>query len=255
MFFFLSKTLNYLTMPLTIIFLMLVASALLRNTRWKKRLFWIAVISLFIFSNDFLANEAMNVWELKPTPYASMRPHEMGIVLTGATLPYIEPNDRVYFTRGADRVTHTVQLYKLGLIKRILISGGSGRLGGEGEPEADKFKAAMVMMGVPDSSIALENETRNTAESAIQVKKMLDSLHVKAEDCLLITSGFHMRRSLACYRHQDVDLEPFNTDFFAHPRVFYLDVLIVPKVEAMNVWNKLIKEWVGFVAYKVAGYV
>ncbi len=230
-------------------------SALLRNPQWKKRLFYVALISLAFFSNDFLANEVMRLWEVKATSYASMRPHEMGIVLTGATIPFIEPNDRVYFTRGADRVTHTVQLYKLGLIKKILISGGSGRLGGEGEPEADKFKAAMVLMGVPDSSIILENETRNTAESAIEVKKLLDSLNIEAKDCLLITSAFHMRRSLACYRHQGVALEPFTTDFFTHPRVFHLDTLIIPKLEAMNIWTKLIKEWVGFVAYKMAGYV
>lgn len=255
MFFILSKTLNYLTMPFTIIFLMLVASALLRNARWKKRLFVTALIALTFFTNDFLANEVMSLWEVKTTSYASMRPHEMGIVLTGATIPFLEPNDRVYFNRGADRVTHTVQLYKLGLIRKILISGGSGRIGGEGEPEADKFKAAMMLMGIPDSSIILENETRNTAESAIEVKKLLDSLNIEAKNCLLITSAFHMRRSLACYRHQGVELESFSTDFFTHPRVFHLDILIVPKLEAMNIWTKLIKEWVGFVAYKMAGYV
>ena len=131
MFFFLSKTLNYLTMPLTLIFMMLVASALLRNAKWKKRLFSIGLVLLFIFSNDFIANEVMRLWEVKTIPYASMSPFEMGIVLTGATIPFLEPNDRVYFTRGADRVTHSVQLYKLGLIKKILISGGSGRLGAQ----------------------------------------------------------------------------------------------------------------------------
>jgi uncharacterized SAM-binding protein YcdF (DUF218 family) len=255
MFFVLSKTLHYLTMPLTFIFLILVASALLRNVKWKKRFFGIGMISLFIFSNDFLANEVMNVWEIKTTPYSAMHPHKIGIVLTGTTIPFIEPNDRVYFSRGADRVIHTVQLFKLGLIKKILVSGGSGRLNGEEEPEADKFKAAMILMGIPDSVVILENETRNTAESAIEVQKMLDTLNIKAEDCLLITSAFHMRRSLACYRHQNIALESFSTDFYAHPRSFHLDVLIVPKVEAMQVWNKLIKEWVGFVAYKLAGYI
>src|SRR6185295_19056991 len=106
----------------------------------------------------------------------------------------------VYFGRGADRVTHTVQLYKLGLIQQILVSGGSGLLVREEEPEANKFKRAMVMMGVPDSVIMLENQTRNTYESAVAVRPMLDSLHMEAKDCLLITSAFHMRRSLACYR-------------------------------------------------------
>jgi len=255
MFFVLSKTLNYLLMPFTIIFLILVASAVVRNVKWKKRLFWIALISLFVFSNDYLANEVMTAWELKPTPYASMQPHDIGIVLTGATIPFIEPNDRVYFARGADRVTHTVQLYKLGLIKKVLISGGSGRLMGEGEPEADKFKAAMTMMGIPQEAILLENETRNTAESAIEVKKLLDSLNIQAKNCLLITSAFHMRRSLACYQHQGLALESFATDFYAHPRSFSLDVLIVPRLEAMNVWSKVFKEWAGFVAYKLVGYI
>ncbi len=54
-----------------------------------------------------------------------MKPHDLGIVLTGATIPNRLPNDRIYFARGADRVTHTVQLYKLGLLKKILISGGN----------------------------------------------------------------------------------------------------------------------------------
>ena len=118
-----------------------------------------------------------------------MSPHELGIVLTGSTIPMLKPDDRVYFHRGADRVTHTVQLYKLGLIKKILISGGTGALTNVDEPEADKFKKVMVMMGVPDGDIMIENQTRNTYESAVAVRKMLDSLQFKADNCA-VTSAF-----------------------------------------------------------------
>jgi uncharacterized SAM-binding protein YcdF (DUF218 family) len=83
---------------------------------------------------------------------------------------------------------------------KIMISGGSGRLIGEVEPEANKFMKAMVMMGVSAEDIFIENDTRNTYESAARVKPMLDSLNFRAENCLLITSAFHMRRTLACYR-------------------------------------------------------
>jgi len=113
----------------------------------------------------------------------------------------------------------------------------------------------MVMMGVPDSVILIENETRNTAESAIQVRPLLDSLGIRAEDCLLITSAFHMRRSLACYRKVGLALQPFSTDFYAHPRRFYPDSLIIPSLEAMYLWQKIFKEWTGMLAYKVAGYI
>ncbi|WP_333819335.1 YdcF family protein [Ohtaekwangia sp.] len=255
MFFILSKTVSFFILPMTITVALLVVSIFLKNPRWKKRTFFAGIMLLLFFSNDFLANEAMHAWEIPTVAYKDMTPHKMGIVLTGSTISGLEPNDRVYFQRGADRVTHTVQLYKLGLIEKILISGGSGRLLGEDEPEANKFQKAMLLMGVDSADIIIENETRNTAESAQQVVKMLDSLHYKSEDCLLITSAFHMRRSLACYRKVGLNIQPFSTDFYAHPRGFYPDALIIPKVEAVAIWHKLFKEWVGMIAYKAAGYI
>ena len=255
MFFFLSKTLNYLVLPLTIIVILLVLSIVLKNPKWKKRLLYSGVILLILFSNDFLANEAIHAWEIQTVAFKDMTPHKLGIVLTGTTIAGLEPNDRVYFSRGADRVTHTVQLYKLKLIEKILISGGTGRLFGEDEPEANKFQRAMIMMGVDSADIMIENETRNTAESAQQVVKMLDSLQYRSEDCLLITSAFHMRRSLACYKKVGLNLQPFTADFYSHPREYYLDSFIVPKIDALHVWHKLFKEWAGVVAYKAAGYI
>jgi uncharacterized SAM-binding protein YcdF (DUF218 family) len=175
-------------------------------------------------------------------------------VLTGTTLS-LKPNDRVYFQRGADRVVHTVQLFKLGHIENILISGGTGRLIADDEPEADQFKKAMILMGVPEENIIIENETRNTYESAVQVKKMLQDSSFNNSDLLLITSAFHMRRSLACYKKAGLQPEPFSTDFYSHENVYYFDALFVPKVDALFTWHKLIREWVGFIAYKMAGYV
>jgi uncharacterized SAM-binding protein YcdF (DUF218 family) len=255
MFFVLSKVLQYLVMPLTVVCALFLLSVVLKNQRWKKITFWSGFSLLFFFSNSFVANEIMRGWEIKTPAYATMRPHKMGIVLTGATIPFLQPDDRIYFQRGADRVTHTVQLYKLGLLEKILISGGSGRLTEAEEPEADKFQRAMIMMGVDSADIMLENETRNTHESAVEVSKLLDSLNFRSEDCLLITSAFHMRRSLACYEKVGLALEPFSTDFYAHPGHYHIDAFIIPKVEALAIWQKLIKEWVGFVAYKIAGYI
>jgi len=255
MFFVLSKILQYLVMPLTVVCVLFILSATLKNIRWKKITFWSGFALLLLFTNSFVANEIMRRWEIKTPAFSSMRPHKMGIVLTGATIPFLQPDDRIYFQRGADRVTHTVQLYKLGLIEKILISGGSGRLTDDEEPEADKFQRAMILMGVDSTDIMLENETRNTHESAVEVRKLLDSLAFRAEDCLLITSAFHMRRSMACYEKVGLKLEPFSTDFYAHPARYHLDAFIIPKVEALIIWQKLVKEWVGFVAYKIAGYI
>jgi len=255
MFFILSKTLSFLVMPFILVCLCFLVSVLIRNPKLKKRFFWSGFIMLFFFSNDFIANEVMLAWEIKTKAYADMKPHAVGIVLTGATIPLLKPKDRVYFSHGADRVIHAVQLYKLGLIKKVLISGGNGRLTDIEEREAIEFKNAMLVMGVPEQDIITESETRNTYESAVEVSKILKGLGYKDTDCLLITSAFHMRRSLACYRKAGLDVESFSTDFYAHPRNFYLTTLVIPNLDAISLWQKVIREWVGFAAYKVAGYI
>jgi uncharacterized SAM-binding protein YcdF (DUF218 family) len=255
MFFILSKILIHLIMPFTVICILLIVSVVLKNIKWKKRLFWTAFSLLIFFSNEFIANEVMAAWEVDVKPFDEMRHYKMAIVLTGSTIPGLLPNDRVYFHRGADRVIHTVQLYKKGLIEKILISGGSGAIVTIDEPEADKFKNAMLLMGVPEEDIILENQTRNTGESAIEVGRMIEAMNFRSEDCLLITSAFHMRRSLACYQKAGLALESFSTDFYAHERQFYPDIFLVPQIDAMMKWHKLMKEWVGMVAYKLVGYI
>ena len=241
-------------MPLSVIVLLFIISLFVKKERLKKVLFWSAFGLLLFFSNDLISNEAMLMWEIPTRPYSEVKEYGLGIVLTGTTMTKAFPDDRVYFSKGADRVTHTVELYKMGRLKRILISGGSGRLRPEDEPEANKFKKAMLMMGVDSADIIIENETRNTYESAVAVKQMLGQMNYTDKDCLLITSAFHMRRSLACYRKAGLNVDHFTTDFYTHKRDYHLDALI-PSIEAISIWQKLIKEWLGFAAYKAAGYV
>src|SRR5687768_17064524 len=157
MFFILSKILNFLTNPLVFVFAFFLLSIFLRKPTWKKRCFWIALSLLIFFSNDFIANEMMRAWEIAPTPYADIKKkYDWGIVLTGVTINDMQPDDRVYFQHGADRVMHIVELYKMGIIKKIMISGGSGRLIGTARKEADELFKVMKLMGVPEQDIVIE---------------------------------------------------------------------------------------------------
>jgi uncharacterized SAM-binding protein YcdF (DUF218 family) len=254
MFFIFSKTLNFITNPLVIICLFLIISLIVKRAKLKKILFWTSFALLLFFSNDFVANEVMRAWEISPSTYASLNTeYSLGIVLTGVTSTDRMPDDRVYFNHGADRVVHAVQLYKLGIIRKILITGGSGRLVTEGRREADDVFKAMVLMGVPSTDLIVENQSRNTYESAVNVKRLLqDSASTKS---LLITSAFHMRRSNACFKKAALPVDLFSTDFYTHPRYFTPDSLMIPQVDALTIWQKLFKEWAGLFAYKLAGYI
>jgi uncharacterized SAM-binding protein YcdF (DUF218 family) len=254
MFFVLSKVLGFLTNPLIFVFGFLIASVWVRRTQLKRTFFWVAFSLLLFFSNDFIANEVMGAWEIEATPYAAVnKTYEWGIVLTGVTLNDREPADRVYFHHGADRVTHTIQLYKKGIIRKIVISGGVGRVITAGRPEADDLASVMVLAGVPEADIVIERESDNTHENAVHVKNILT-----AEDgtnCLLITSAFHMRRANACFKKVGLNPDCFSTDFYTHSRQFTPDVLFVPRADSINLWQKLFKEWLGITAYWMAGYI
>jgi len=255
MFFILSKTLNYLTMPLVIISILFLLSWILRNTKWRSRLFKIALVLLLVMSNDFLANEVAKVWELPATPLHEIKKeYAVGIVLTGVTKGNMTPDDRVYFQRGADRVIHALQLYKTGIIKKILISGGSGSLLERNRQEADEIADALQLMGVLHEDIIIENRSRNTHESAAAVKAILLNFYAP-QDCLLITSAFHMRRSRACFKKVGWPVDTFTTDFLSHERKFTPDVLFIPRAEALLNWTIISREWVGIISYKVVGYI
>jgi uncharacterized SAM-binding protein YcdF (DUF218 family) len=255
MFFFLSKTLSLFTAPLFVICLLLLLSGVLRNPRWKKRLFWVGLGIMLFFSNETICNEVLRRWEIPATPFAQIKKqYEWGILLTGVTKSETGPTDRVYFNRGADRVTHTLQLYKLGIIKKILISGGSGRLIDIGVREADDMASALVMMGIPMADIKIEDTSRNTRENAVNSIALLKDV-TKPQDCLLISSAYHLRRAHACFAKLGWPVDVFSTDFLGHYRKFTLDDLLIPHMDALGNWHVLFKEWVGYSAYFLTGYV
>lgn len=254
MFFFLSKTIGLLTQPPVIVGLFLIAVCILRNRKWKKRVLIIAVGLFFLFSNEFVSNELIRLWELPPTPYAKiMKRYEYGIVLTGVTKAQVGPRDRVFFARGADRATHAIQLYKLGVIKKIIISGGVGRLIDIGQTEARDLRDFMVLCGVDSTHILLEAKSDNTAQSARELKQLFPK--ADAREFLLITSAFHQRRSLACFRKQGWRLDHFSSDPYAHHRRYTFQILFVPDLDAWLNWQILLKEWSGMAMYKIAGYI
>jgi uncharacterized SAM-binding protein YcdF (DUF218 family) len=255
MFFVFSKILAFLTQPLAIIVILLVVAWIIRNERWKKILYRLGFGLLLFTSNFFIANEAMRAWEIPVTTFKSItKKYDYGVVLTGVTKTEMVPKDRVYFNRGADRATHTLHLYKLGIISKVLISGGSGRLNGTGVKEADDLADFMKLAGVAEEDIVVENRSKNTRESAVEVKAILKEMG-GTKELLLITSGYHMRRSLACFRKVGITIDPFTAEPVAEIRRFTPGDLILPRLEAITIWQILLREWAGFVAYRLAGYI
>ncbi|MGP8217188.1 MAG: YdcF family protein [Bacteroidia bacterium] len=253
MFFVLSKILYFLITPTVWIFILLLAGLLVKRQPLKKRLFITAAVVFYFFSNDFILNEFMIKWEVPAIADSAINgKYDVAIVLGGYT-EYDNELHRVQFSHGADRLLHALRLYKRGYVRKLLLDGGSGSLIGT-NVEAPKLRKYLLDIGIPDSDIVIEQRSRNTHENAVFAKPLLDSLAPHGK-YLLITSGYHMRRAIGCFNKAGVHTLAYTTDRIAGPMKFELDYFLVPDVGAFDSWETLLHEWIGYLSYKIAGYI
>jgi uncharacterized SAM-binding protein YcdF (DUF218 family) len=257
LFFVLSKWLAIFTRPFTYVVLLGLWALLSHKRSRKRKLITISGILLLVFSNPLLINKVFRWYEGQPTEMSTLiPPYDCGILLTGVVDIYREPADRVYFMKGADRATHSLQLYQEGIISRILITGENARIISDGTSEAEILKKFFLSNGVPERDLLIEARAKNTRQNALYSAQLLDSLGFNKEKILLITSGFHMKRSEACFRKVGLPCTPFRVDFFAPQTTRWtVEEIIWPSADALVKWNILTKEWVGLLSYKMAGYI
>lgn len=254
MYFVLSKILRYVFSPVLWIAILIIAALLMKNVRHKKRLWIIAGVMFLFFTNTFIADECMRLWEIPAVQQNELNaPYDVGILLTGMCT-YDETYNRINFNRSSDRLLQTMDLYHKGIIKHIFISGGSGELRQPDFQEAQILYDFLVQSGIPAADVAYEIKSRNTAENAIESAQVLKP-ETSDSTYLLITSGYHLRRAAACFRKQGFDVDLYSTDRFTGKRKYHVEYLLLPQPEALNRWEILLIETNGMLMYKLKGYV
>ncbi len=240
-------------MPMVWIIGILIYSIFTRDVRRKKAAVISATLLLLFFSNEFIVNKALLYWEEAPVPIADLQSGYTAVVLTGITESNKSPKDRIYYNKGADRLLHTLQLYREHKIKSIIISGGAAVVVGEQIPEAESLKKTFLNAAIPSNAMIIETESRNTMENALFTKKIIDSLNLKGP-FLLVTSAFHMKRANGCFKKAGIEVTEYPTDFYSTDGKFTPDYLIIPSERALSKWSLLIHEILGYWVYRIMGY-
>lgn len=253
MFFVLSKILIFLITPLVWIIILLFFSFFSKYPERKKKYLGWAIFFTLLFSNPFIFDECSRLWEIPATRIETLKPYHAGIVLGGMSV-YDQDLDRAQFYRSVDRLIQAVELYKRGKIGKIIFTGGSGRLLHPEMKEGNYIKRYLLYMGIPTKDFLIESESKNTHENALFTKALLDKENITG-DFLLITSAYHMRRSLGCFNKTSINVEPYSTDRYSGPRKFEFDHLFIPEASVMYDWSKLIHEIAGYITYKIVGYI
>lgn len=102
------------------------------------------------------------------------------------------------------RVPVAAQAYKAGRASKIMLCGGKLRDFSDGKySEAEHMRQAALALGIAEEDIVLENSSQNTVENILfsQIELQRTFWLNKVRRVLLVTTAYHMRRSLAIARY------------------------------------------------------
>lgn len=102
------------------------------------------------------------------------------------------------------RVPVAVDAYKAGRASKIMLCGGKLRDFPDGKySEAEHMRKAALELGIPEEHLILEDSSQDTVENILFALVELQRTFWlnKVRSVLLVTTAYHMRRSLAIARY------------------------------------------------------
>ncbi|MFD2646981.1 YdcF family protein [Devosia albogilva] len=254
MFFVASKVFWLLAQPLGIVFLLMLAG-LIALLAGRRRLA-VAGLVLALLVHGLVSFTSLGFLLIQPLEarfgVPAEPPEQVGaiVMLGGATLARVSTARQVAELNAAgDRLVTTLWLARRYPDAPIVLSGGSGLLSGDTESEATTAERLLVAHGIAPERLRLEGESRNTDENAALTRDLLAGVDGPV---VLVTSAFHMPRSVGLFEAQGIPVIPWPTDYRSSGREgFGID--IANPVHNLDVASIAIKEWIGLLAYHWTG--
>ncbi len=170
------------------------------------------------------------------------------IVLGGATgSPGIyKAHGQVPLGDAAERMTVPIALMRKFPNFELIFSGGEGRLVPTGTKEAELAGVFYIEQGVDMKRVNLESQARTTRENASRVAALL------GERCkqpwLLVTSAWHMPRSVAEFKAVGCNVTAYPVDFRTGEETSWTEYSMAGSLMA---WQTALHEYLGMFVYGV----
>ena len=255
MFFYLSKLFWFVVLPINLVGLLVLAAVLLAIAGRRR-------LSLFLSLCAFLII-AVGAWTstgallLHPLEDRFSRPgpapeNVAGIIVLGGGF-----EGGVNLVRGGyelnssgDRYVEAAILARQYPQVRIVVTGGNGSLLLQGEGDGATALRLLTALGVAPERLVLENQSRNTYENAVSTRRMVAPK--PGEAWLLVTSAFHMPRSVALFREAGFDVVAWPVDYrtAGDERLGWARDNAADSLQNLSV---AMREWIGLFAYWLSG--
>jgi uncharacterized SAM-binding protein YcdF (DUF218 family) len=257
LFFVLSKTFGLMLLPTNFLIGLGLVGAVLLATRMARlgcRLMVASVVLLAICGFSPLGYLLLYPLDSRFPPWDAARGTPDGIIVLGASIePDLSVAHGTPIVRSApDRIIVAAALARRYPNARLVFSGGSANLVSNDAREADFAGEIFESLGVAKSRLTMERRSRNTHENAEFSKALVAPK--EGERWLLVTSGFHMPRSVGLFRKAGFAVEPYPVDW----RVGGRDDLFAftnIAVDGLGRVDLAVREWVGLVAYRITGKI
>ncbi len=255
--FVVSKLFWNMVQPLSLVFLLGGLSLVLigfRVLRMAAAALSLALLILFLTLYTTLGSVLLQTLEARfPRPASDPAQLSCMIVLGGAFETEVTTTRRgMDLNQAADRFVEALRLAIRYPQAKILVSGGDGSLSGAYEGDAAASIRFFEAFGIPRDRLIVETTSRNTDENAQNSRDLLASSGLG--QCLLITSAFHMPRSVGLFRKAGVDVAPWPVDYRTAGNLSFALDFTQPTLNAQQM-STAVREWVGLAAYRALGRI
>src|SRR5215510_3594219 len=200
---------------------------LTRFDRLGRRLMVTALILLAICAFSPLANFLLYPLEQRFPKWDSSRGDPDDIIVLGGPLDadLSAAHGVPVISGAADRIISGATLALRYPNARLVYTGGSPNLLHNDAKEADYATALFQGLGIPKSRLTMERQSRNTRENAEFSKQI--AMPKQGERWLLVTSAYHMPRSVGVFRKVGFPIEAYPVDWQAGTREDLLRYFVV----------------------------
>jgi uncharacterized SAM-binding protein YcdF (DUF218 family) len=175
-----------------------------------------------------------------------------GIIVLGGSVQerQTEAHGLMALNDAAERVTAMADLARRFPAARVIFTGGSAPFSGSEKSEGSLVLDNLVSLGLRPDRVIIEAESRNTHDNAVMSRRLANPR--PGETWLLVTSAWHMPRSVGIFRQADWPVVAYPVDFRTagwgdSSRGFW------SVSDGLRRTDTATREWMGLLVYRLTG--
>ncbi|WP_438479782.1 YdcF family protein [Oleiharenicola lentus] len=230
-----------------------IATLLLLFAIWKKKR-WpiVAALALMYVCSAPRVGEKLIGWVENTYPAIAVDAVEKAdaiVVLGGLYGPAMPDGYVANWSESVERFEAGVQLMQANKAPLLIFTGAKLPWEKRDTTEGAELRLEAIKRGVAPAKVIVTDFVANTADEARVVAVMMKERGWKR--VILITTGWHMRRSAYQFTRAGVNFTPFPVDFRADPQRAWAAIDFLPKGDALALTETALRECYGYAFYRL----